>query len=83
MESFSKELRIGLDDYIQNKGHTRSIKNSELYTIIPAKDGIVWAGVEFNCHKTHEAAHELVTLYREITSHEFRLYKDENESLIE
>lgn len=70
-----------VDDYIKNKGRNNNIKNSELYTILFADGGIVWGGLEFNRRQIHNAAGELVCLYRKITSDEFHLYKDANERL--
>jgi len=66
-----------VDDYIKNSGKDNAIKNSNLYTNHFDENGCLnWAGLKFDRHKLQESAEKVVKKYREITSHEFGLYRE-------
>jgi len=70
-----------IDEYICNSGRNRSIVNTNLYSTIFDEDGrLDWAGLKFDRHMLHGSAANITREYREITSHEFRLYREASDS---
>lgn len=65
-----------IDEYIQNKGHNKNIKNSQLYGNIFTEVGIEWAGLRFDSKASQKAANELVKKYRNIIRQEFKKYRE-------
>jgi hypothetical protein len=66
-----------IDEYIQNRGRDRNIKNASLYAIHFDENGCLnWAGLKFDSHNLQDSAARIVTIYREITSQEFNLYRN-------
>lgn len=70
-----------IDEYMKNSGRNKEIKNSTLYTIYHDNGVLNWAGLKFDRYKIHAAAEKIVKKYREITSREFKSYKEENEAM--
>lgn len=65
-----------IDDYIQNNGTKKEIKNSTLYNSYYENDVLCWADFKFDRRQLHKAANGMVTKYREFCSYEFKLYRE-------
>lgn len=66
-----------IDEYIKNAGRNNTIKNASLYTNYFDENGCLnWAGLKFDRHRLQASAERVVKKYREITSSEFKSYRE-------
>ncbi|WKN45029.1 hypothetical protein [Tunicatimonas pelagia] len=71
-----RDILEHVDEYIQNKGRNKQIRNATLYNVIYTESGIHWANMTFDIYQTQEAAYQLYTSYRRILKKEFKLYRE-------
>jgi hypothetical protein len=75
-----RDILEHIDEYLKNAGKNPHIKNSTLYSIcFDDPDCLTWGDLKFDRRKLHDSAGAIVKRYREITSYEFKQYREAKE----